>query len=160
MKKIKMVLTDVDGCLTDGSVYYGPNHEKMKKFNMQDGMGVKILKQNNILVGIISSDDSKATYYRAEDLNMDIICINEKDKLKKFHDILKEYNVEASEVAYMGDDIQDLPVLNEAGISFAPNNAIQEVKEKVNFVTQKNSGDGAFREYAEYILKLKGGIEK
>ena len=160
MKKIKMVLTDVDGCLTDGSVYYGPNHEKMKKFNMQDGMGVKILKQNNILVGIISSDDSKATYYRAEDLNMDIICINEKDKLKKFHDILKEYNVEASEVAYMGDDIQDLPVLNEAGISFAPNNAIQEVKEKVNFVTQKNSGDGAFREYAEYILKLNGGIEK
>ncbi len=159
MKKIKMVLTDVDGCLTDGSVLYGPNHEKLKKFNMQDGMGVKILKQNSILVGIISSDDSQATYYRAKDLNMDIICINEKDKLKKFHEILEEYNIDASEVAYMGDDIQDLPVLGEVGVSFAPSSAVQEVKEKVDCITQKKAGEGAFREYAEYIVKLNGGIE-
>ena len=88
MKKIKLFLTDVDGCLTDGSVYYGPNHEKYKKFNMQDGMALKILKENNILTGIISSDNSQATKYRAEDLKFNIICIGEKDKLVKFKEIL------------------------------------------------------------------------
>ena len=160
MKKIKLFLTDVDGCLTDGSVYYGPNHEKYKKFNMQDGMALKILKENNILTGIISSDNSQATKYRAEDLKFNIICIGEKDKLVKFKEILKQYNVEKEEVAYMGDDIQDLCVLEQVGIAIAPNNAVDEVKNNVKVITKKNGGDGAFREAAEYIIKLNGGKVK
>ena len=160
MKKIKLFLTDVDGCLTDGSVYYGPNHEKYKKFNMQDGMALKILKENNILTGIISSDNSQATKYRAEDLKFNIICIGEKDKLVKFKEILKQYNIEKEEVAYMGDDIQDLCVLEQVGIAIAPNNAVDEVKNNVKVITKKNGGDGAFREAAEYIIKLNGGKVK
>ena len=157
MKKIKLVLTDVDGCLTDGSVYYGPNHEKYKKFNMQDGMALKILKENNILTGIISSDNSKATQYRAEDLKFDYIYIDEKNKLARFEEILKENNISEDEVAYMGDDIQDLCILEKVGLSVAPNNAVDIVKEKASYVTKKNGGDGAFRELAQYIIKINGG---
>ena len=157
MRKIKMVLTDVDGCLTDGSVYYGPNHEKYKKFNMQDGMALKILKENNILTGIISSDNSKATQYRAEDLKFDYIYIDEKNKLARFEEILKENNISKDEVAYMGDDIQDLCILEKVGLSVAPNNAVDIVKEKASYVTKKNGGDGAFRELAQYIIKINGG---
>ena len=143
--QIKMILTDVDGCLTDGTIYYGPNHEKYKKFNMQDGMALRILRENNILTGIISSDNSQATKYRAEDLKFDIICIGEKNKLVKFEEIIKEYELKKEEVAYMGDDIQDLCVLEQVGLAVAPNNA------------QKKGGEGAFREFAEYIVKMNGG---
>lgn len=158
MKKIKLVLTDVDGCLTDGSVYYGPNHEKYKKFNMQDGMALKLLRENNILTGIISADNSEATRYRAEDLKFDFIFINAKDKLSIFREILVENNITEEEVAYMGDDIQDLCVLEKVGQAVAPNNAVDKVKQNVHHITQKSGGDGAFREYAEYIIKLNGGL--
>lgn len=158
MKKIRLVLTDVDGCLTDGSVYYGPNHEKYKKFNMQDGMALKLLKENNILTGIISADNSEATRYRAEDLKFDFIFINTKDKLNKFNEILKENNIIEDEVAYMGDDIQDICVLEKVGQAVAPNNAVEKVKQNVHHITKKNGGDGAFREFAEYIIKLNGGL--
>lgn len=158
MKKIKLLLTDVDGCLTDGSVYYGPNHEKIKKFNMQDGMALKLLRENNISTGIISADNSEATRYRAEDLKFDFICINIKDKLAKFEEILKANNIQKDEVAYMGDDIQDLCILNQVKVSVAPNNAVDEVKKAVSHITQKSGGNGAFREYAEYIIKLNGGM--
>lgn len=158
MKKIKLILTDVDGCLTDGSVYYGSNHEKYKKFYMQDGMALKLLHENNILAGIITSDNSDATRYRAEDLKFDYIYINQKDKLKKFEKIVKELNMSKEEVAYMGDDIQDLEILKQVGISFAPNNAVEKVKNKVQYITQKNGGEGAFREYVEKIINLNGGV--
>ena len=158
MKKIKLLLTDVDGCLTDGTVYYGPNHEKIKKFNMQDGMALKLLRDNDILTGIISSDNSEATKYRAEDLKFDFICINIKDKLSRFEGILKENNISKDEVAYMGDDIQDLCILSQVGISVAPSNAVEDVKNNVSYITQRSGGNGAFREYAEYIIKLNGGM--
>lgn len=155
---IKLLLTDVDGCLTDGSVYYGPNHEKYKKFNMQDGMAIKILKENNILSGIISSDNSEATKFRAEDLKFDFIHINVKDKLQKFKEILEINNITEEDVAYMGDDIQDICILEKVGLAVAPNNAVQEVKNVVKYVTNKNGGDGAFREFVEYIINLNGGL--
>ncbi len=160
MKKIKLLLTDVDGCLTDGSVYYGPNHEKYKKFNMQDGMAIKLLKEEGVLTGIISSDNSEATKYRAEDLKFDIICIGIKNKALEFERILNEYKIDKEEVAYMGDDVQDLCVLGQVGLSVAPNNAVKKVKDKVKYVTQKSGGEGSFREFAEYILKMNGGIKK
>lgn len=155
--KIKLLITDVDGCLTDGSVYYGPNHEKLKKFNMQDGMALKLLKENGIKSGIISSDNSEATRYRAEDLKFDFIHINIKDKFKKYEEILKENNVLEDEVAYMGDDIQDLCILTRVGLSIAPCNAVDDVKKKVKHITKKAGGEGAFRECAEYIIRYNKG---
>ena len=160
MKKIKLVLTDVDGCLTDGSVYYGANHEKFKKFNMQDGMALKLLKDREILTGIISADDSQATKYRAEDLKFDMIYINEKNKLERFEAILRENNILMDEVAYMGDDIQDICILEKVGISVAPANAVPEVKKIVKHITEKSGGNGAFREFVEYVINVCEGGKK
>ena len=154
---IKVLLTDVDGCLTDGSVYYGPNHEKYKKFNMQDGMAIKLLKDNNIKSGIISSDDSEATKYRAEDLKFDYIYINEKNKLFRYEQIIKDNSILEDEVAYMGDDIQDLCILTKVGLSIAPSNAVDDVKKRVKHITKKAGGEGAFRECVEYIIKYNKG---
>ncbi len=157
MKKIKMVLTDVDGCMTNNLVFYTPTHKKIKGFNMQDGMGVKRLQENGILTGIITGDESDATRCRAEDLKMDVIRIHIKDKLAELENILKEFNLESEEVAYLGDDIQDLAVLEAVGFSAAPENAMEEVKNKVKYVTKKSGGDGAYREFADYIIKLNEG---
>lgn len=157
-KKIELVLTDVDGCMTNNLVFYTPNHEKIKGFNMQDGMGVKRLHEHGIITGIITGDASDATKHRAEDLKMDIIRINVKDKLKELYKIIEEYDIDIEKVAYMGDDIQDLSVLEVVGVSVAPNNAIEEVKEKVKYVTKKSGGNGAYREYSDYIIKLNGGV--
>lgn len=155
--KIKLVLTDVDGCLTDGSVIYGPNHEKYKKFNMQDGMALKLLRDCSIQSGIITSDNSLATKYRAEDLGFDYICINVSDKLEQFYKILDEVHLLEEEVAYMGDDIQDLPIIEKVGFSCAPANAVATVKNTVNYITSKSGGDGAFREFIEYIVEKNKG---
>ena len=105
MKKIKLLLTDVDGCLTDGSVYYGPNHEKIKKFNMQDGMALKLLRENNILTGIISADNSEATRYRAEDLKFDFIGVSE--------EIVKSNKANIQEITLTYKSIYDGKILDK-----------------------------------------------
>lgn len=151
--KIKMVLTDVDGCLTDNSVYYNSNGEKTKRFSMYDGMGTTLLRNAGILTGIISGDNSEASRRRAMDLGMEIIYVGVKNKLELLNDIMKKHNLSFEEVAYMGDDVQDLEIIKKVALSCAPANAIDDVKENVSLVTKKNGGDGAFREFAEYILK-------
>lgn len=158
MSLIKLVLTDVDGCLTDGKVIYTEDGKKIKKFDMHDGMGVKILHENNIKVGIISSDDSYATKIRAQDLKMDYIYIGEKDKLKVLNEIIKIGGYSKNEIAYMGDDIQDIPVIENVGFSVAPSNADYLVKNKVNLITKSEGGNGAFRELANYIIEMEDEI--
>ncbi len=152
--KLKMVLTDVDGCMTDNHVIYTEKGEKLKIFNMQDGMGVNLLKKEGIITGIISGDSSYATQKRAEDLEIDLIYMGIKNKEEVLNNICNQYDIDFKQIAYMGDDIQDICVMEKIGIPVAPNNAVQEVKEKAQYVTTKNGGYGAYREYVEYILKL------
>lgn len=152
---IKLVLTDVDGCLTDCSVMYTPSGEKIKKFNMYDGMGVSILRSENIKSGIISSDNSQATLKRAEDLKMDYIYIGKKIKIDVLYEIIEKEGISFDEIAYMGDDIQDIEVLKKVGFSAAPVNAVESVKEIVNYVTKKQGGLGAYREFVEYIVRME-----
>ena len=151
---IKMVLTDVDGCMTNNHVIYTEKGEKLKIFNMQDGMGVNLLKKEGIVTGIISGDSSYEKKKRAEDLKIDLIYTGVKNKAEVLNNICDEHDIDFEQIAYMGDDIQDICVMEKVGISVAPNNAVQEVKEKAQYVTEKNGGDGAYREYVEYILKL------
>lgn len=153
---IKVVLTDVDGCLTDGSILYSNEGQKFKKFNMHDGMAVRILEKYNIKCGIISSDDSISSKNRAQDLKMDYIYINKKNKIDVLYEIVEKEKISLDYVAYMGDDIQDLEIIEKVGFSAAPNNAVETVKKKVNFVTKKNGGEGAFREFVEKIIKMEG----
>lgn len=152
---IKLVLTDVDGCLTDCSVMYTSNGEKIKKFNMYDGMGVSMLHSKNIKVGIISSDNSLATLKRAEDLKMDYIYIGKKTKIDVLYEIVEKEKISLNEIAYMGDDIQDIGVIEKVGLSAAPANAVENVKKIVDYVTLKCGGKGAYREFVEYILEME-----
>ena len=156
MKKIKIVLTDVDGCLTDATVLYTSTGKKIKKFCIYDGMAVTILKEKDILSGIISSDNSLATRKRAEDLNMNFIYVGEKNKVDILNEVAKISNVSLNEIAYMGDDIQDIDVLSKVGFSACPSNAIEDVKKIVNYITKKQGGAGAYREFVEYIIRMEG----
>ena len=152
-------MTDIDGCLTDNSVFYMPDGNKIKKFNMADGMGVKLLQKNDILVGVISGDNSLASKKRMEDLGVNYIYVGVKDKKEILDKIANDLDISYEEIAYMGDDVQDLCVLKEVGLAFAPNNALDEVKKCVKVVTKKAGGLGAFREFAEYVIDYNKKIE-
>lgn len=151
-KKIKLFAMDVDGVLTDGGMYYSKEGEVLKKFNTKDGMAIEILRKNNIIPAIITKENSKIVLKRAEKLKIKEVYIGIKDKLKIIEKLSKKHNLEFENIAYIGDDINDLPVLKKVGLSFAPNDAVSEIKQIVNHVTLKKSGEGALRESIDFIL--------
>src|SRR6056297_1909536 len=153
--KIKLFITDVDGVLTDGSLILGNNGEEFKSFNSQDGMGIKLLQKNNIKVAIITGRSSKIVKNRAEELAIKEVYQGIDDKIKIFDDLLDKYFLNSNEVSYIGDDLNDLPVLNEVGLSFTVSNGVDKVKENVDYVTEKSGGKGAVREAAELILNIQ-----
>ncbi len=153
LKKIKLVVTDVDGVLTDGGFYYSEEGIFMKKFNVKDGMGFRLLKQNNFLTGIISTDTSQFIRMRAERLNPDILITGTWDKSEVLKQKLKELNLIWENVAYIGDDVNDSEIIEAVGFSAAPNDAIEEIIEKVDYVCKRKGGEGAFREFADLIIK-------
>jgi N-acylneuraminate cytidylyltransferase len=151
-KKIKLFAMDVDGVLTDGGMYYSKEGEVLKKFNTKDGMGIELLRKNNIIPVIITKEDSKIVLRRAEKLKIKEAYISIENKVEILRKIIEKYKLEWNEVAYMGDDINDLLVLKKVGLSFAPNDAISEIKKTVNYVTLKKGGEGALREAIDCIL--------
>jgi len=154
-KKIKLFAMDVDGVLTDGGMYYSKEGEVLKKFNTKDGMGIELLRKNNIVPVIITKEDSKIVLKRADKLKVKEVYIGIKDKLNIIEKLKEKYNLEFENIAYIGDDINDLPVLEKVGLSFAPNDAISEIKQIVNYVTLKKGGEGALREAVDFILARK-----
>lgn len=153
--KIKLFITDVDGVLTDGSLILGNNGEEFKSFNSQDGMGIKLLQKNNIEVAIITGRSSKIVEKRAEELAIKEVYQGIDDKIKIFNNLLDKYSLTTSEVSYIGDDLNDLPVLNKVALSFSVKNGVEKVKENVDYVTEKSGGKGAVREAAELILDIQ-----
>jgi N-acylneuraminate cytidylyltransferase len=154
-KKIKMLLTDVDGVLTDGGMYYSNQGEIMKKFNTKDGMGLEIISKSGIIPAIITKEKSEVVLKRAEKLKIKEVYIGVEDKLKKAEMLIKKYDLSFDEVAYVGDDINDLPLLKKAGFSFCPSDAVKEVKEIVNHICTAKGGDGVVREVVDLILVKK-----
>ena len=154
-KYISLVLLDVDGVLTDGSLWIGPEGEIAKRFNVKDGLGIKLLQENNIDVGIITGRFSKALETRLEELhiNTKLVFQGVSKKLHIYEKILKELQINKENVAYMGDDLPDIPVLEKVGLPAAPSNAAPEVKRIATFLAPCAGGDGAVRALAEYILK-------
>ncbi|HKL76714.1 MAG TPA: 3-deoxy-manno-octulosonate-8-phosphatase KdsC [Halanaerobiales bacterium] len=153
--KIKLFITDVDGVLTDGSLILGNNGEEFKSFNSQDGMGIKLLQKNDIKVAIITGRSSKIVENRAEELDIKEVYQGIDDKIKTFNNLLDKYSLNSNEVSYIGDDLNDLPVLNEVGLSFTVSNGVDKVKENVDYITEKSGGKGAVREAAELILNIQ-----
>ncbi len=153
---VELVLLDVDGVLTDGSIVIDSEGRELKFFNVRDGHAIKLLQRAGIPVGFISGRFSEATLRRAKDLSVDKVYVGAKDKLSVFHDLLEELGTSEKKVCYIGDDLVDIPVMRRVGFPVAVGDAMDEVKKVAVYVTSLPGGKGAVREVAEIILKSKG----
>jgi len=153
MKQIKLIVLDVDGVLTDGKLYIGSDGNETKAFHTQDGMGLSLARYTGIKLAIISGRASEAVTKRAKELKFDYVYQGIHDKVDVLHDMINNEGISLEEVCYVGDDINDLPILQIVGFPAAPNNAVELVKQNVNFVSKANGGEGAVREIVEYILR-------
>lgn len=155
-RKIKLLLSDSDGVLTDGGVYYSDRGEELKRFNIRDGMGVARLRTlAQVDVGIITGELSGSVKKRAEKLEIAELHLGVKDKVAVLNEIMKRMDLTLAEIAYIGDDINDVEVMKQVGLSACPADAISLVKEIADYVCQTNGGHGAFREFAECIIAAK-----
>lgn len=152
IRTIKMFLTDCDGCLTDDGMYYSKDGELLKKFNTRDGKGFELLRNNGIVTGIITGENSEIVKARAAKLKVDELHIGVKDKMKVVHDLAHKYDIKLSEIAYVGNDINDYEVMKACGISFAPANSDQSIKKIADYCLSINGGDGAVREAINIII--------
>jgi len=154
LKKIKAIFLDVDGVLTDGTIIYGSDGVEMKIFDSQDGFAIN----SGIRVGIITGRHSELVKRRAAELGVVDLYQGSIDKITPFEEIKKIYSLDSSEIAYVGDDILDLPLLRKVGLSAAPANAVREVRTKVDYVSKARGGQGAVREIIDVILKAQKKI--
>ena len=155
-QSIRLLLTDCDGVLTDGGVYYSARGEEMKRFSIRDGMGVERLRTlAEVETGIITGEISGAVQRRAEKLNIAELHLGVKNKVDALTRILARRQLSPEQVAYIGDDSNDLAVMQRVGLSACPADALCFVKEIAHYVCQANGGYGAFREFAEFIITAK-----
>jgi len=159
MYKIKLVLTDIDGVWTDGGMYYNNSNDELKKFHTYDSAGVLFCKLLHIPVGIITGEQTEIVERRANKLKIDYLYQGVKDKLAIANTICADLGISLLDTAYIGDDINDIRLLQGVRLSAAPQNAPEYVKQEVNHVTTKSGGQGAFREFVEYILNENGTFD-
>lgn len=156
IRRVKLVVFDVDGVLTDGRIIFSSEGVETKFFDVKDGHGIKLLMRSGIDVAIITARDSEVVKRRAADLGITFVYQGMKDKRKALEELVRASGVDPDEMAYMGDDIIDLPVLRRVAFSAAVADAVDEVRESVDFVATRPGGRGAARELAELILKVQG----
>jgi 3-deoxy-D-manno-octulosonate 8-phosphate phosphatase (KDO 8-P phosphatase) len=156
-RHIRLLLMDCDGVLTDGSVIYTADGERAseqtKVFHIHDGQGLRLAKQAGLQLGLISGRDSVAVAVRARELGFDHVFQNVADKLAVYEDLCKQYG--AAAIAYIGDDLPDLPLLCRVGLALAVADAVSDVRQRAHFITQQRGGRGAVREVIELILKAQ-----
>lgn len=155
VKPIRLFVTDCDGCLTDNGMYYSENGDELKKFSTLDGMGFGLLHEAGIQSAIITGEDTQLVKRRAEKLKIQHLHMGIKDKLSILKDIIKELDITLDEVAYVGDDINDVEVMNHVGLSFSVPNGRIEAKQAADIVVSTKGGEGAVREAIEYVLKTR-----
>jgi 3-deoxy-D-manno-octulosonate 8-phosphate phosphatase (KDO 8-P phosphatase) len=154
--KIKLVIADVDGVLTDTGVYYSANGEELKRYSIRDGMGIERLRKLvDVETGIMTRENTKLVSSRAEKLRITELHMGVMEKAKALEEILVRKNLNANEVAYIGDDIIDVEVMRLVGLSAAPLDATKFAKEAAGYITESKAGYGAFRDFAELIIEAK-----
>lgn len=153
--QVQLMIFDVDGILTDGSLHFGPDGEMMKTFNVLDGQGIKLLQQAGIMTAIISARNSSIVSKRANDLGIEHVLLGIHDKKSAFLTLTKKLDIAHEYCAFIGDDIIDLAVLNLVGFSASVPNGHVEVRARVDFVTTASGGKGAARELCDFILKAQ-----
>jgi len=155
-KKIKLVALDVDGVLTSGQLIFGRDGELMKKFHAQDGLGLTVARKAGLTIAIITGRESQMVALRSAELKITDLYQGSTNKMKALTELMTKYNLTAEEIAYVGDDLNDLPILARVGLPCAVANAAPEVKQYAHLVTTHTGGNGAVREVVEHILKAQG----
>lgn len=150
---IKLILLDVDGTLTDGGIYRGNNGEELKKFNVKDGYAIVQAQKMGIDFGIITGRNSELVKIRAEELKIKYIYQGISEKIIILKEIMEKTSLKKEEIAYMGDDLNDLNIMKEVGLKGAPEDAVKEITEAADFISSKKGGCGAVREFIEFIIK-------
>ncbi len=149
---IKMLIMDCDGVLTDGGMYYTEKGDEFKKFNTRDGMGIELLHKHGILTGIVTGENCELVRRRSKKMQITELKMGSREKLKDVMEICEKYRISMNEIAYIGDDINDLEVMKHAGLSFAPADAAKIIKETASCLCEKKGGEGVVREVAEKII--------
>jgi 3-deoxy-D-manno-octulosonate 8-phosphate phosphatase (KDO 8-P phosphatase) len=160
LKRIKLLLVDVDGVLTDGTIIYDDKGVETKMFNVKDGLGIKMLIKAGIKVGIVTGRASKALYHRCDDLGISLIFDRARDKAGILNVITEQTGISAEHIAFVGDDLVDLPLMRKVGLSIAVADAHEMLLQDADMVTAARGGAGAVREVCEAILKGRGVWEK
>ncbi|PZX61111.1 3-deoxy-D-manno-octulosonate 8-phosphate phosphatase (KDO 8-P phosphatase) [Algoriphagus ratkowskyi] len=154
--KIKLIITDIDGVMTDGGILYDDNKLEFKKFNVKDGLIVYHLRKSDFIVGAITGRESYVVQNRCEELKFDFHYHGVKNKGKKFDEVLETLELEAEEVAFIGDDLIDLQILARVGFAVVPSDAVEYVKPFAHYVSRFAGGKGVFREVGDLLLHAKG----
>jgi len=150
---IKLVATDIDGVWTDAKMYYTEDGDYIKSFSTYDGMATQLLKNEKIEIAILTSENSKIVNARAKKLGIKYVYINEKEKLLRIQYLCNRLNISIDQVAYIGDDLNDLEVLNNVGLSAMPSSSPILNQINPDYITNRKGGDGAFREFVDLIIK-------
>ncbi len=156
---IELVIMDVDGVLTDGGIYYDNDGKEMKRFCVKDGSGIKMLMRAGLKTAIITGRKSRVVEIRAKELGINIVVQGATDKLPVYEQIKKELGLKDSQIMYVGDDYLDIPLLSRAGLAVCVPEAYKMVRDYCHYVTLSPGGNGAMRETAELLLRVKGLID-
>lgn len=151
-KKVKLLILDCDGVLTDGKIYFTHHGEEMIGFNVLDGYGIVLLRQTDIQIAVISGRDTPAVFHRLTQLKIPHIFLGQLEKITAFESLLKQLKITPEEVAYMGDDLPDIDVMQKVGLPIAVHNAMPAVKKIATLCTEKKGGEGAVREICDLLF--------
>jgi len=160
LKRIRLLLLDVDGVLTDGGIIYDDNNVEIKMFNVKDGLGLRLLMDSGIQVGIVTGRVSSSLKHRCKNLGITTIFDGIHDKAEALEKIMNQTGVNAEEIAFVGDDLPDIPIMKRVGLSVAVADAHENVRENADMLTSAKGGRGAVREICEALLKAGGKWEE
>lgn len=155
-QQVTWLVFDIDGVFTDGSLYFSPDGDFLKAFYVQDGLGIEIARRMGLKIAILTARASEMVARRASDLKIDEVIQGSKNKGEALEILSQRTGASMSEMAYMGDDLIDLPAIIRSGISGAPKNAVREIKQNVDWISDFSGGQGAIRQWVEEILKAQG----
>ena len=159
-KNIELVIFDVDGVMTDGSLFMGDDGQEYKAFNSLDGHGMRMLQEGGVTAAIITGRKSNVVEHRMNDLGITRVYQGYRDKIPAYETLLEDVGLEKHQIAYVGDDVVDLPIMTRVGFAIAVQSAHPYVKKHAHWITQRNGGNGAVRDVCELILEAKGLLQQ
>lgn len=157
---IKLLICDVDGVMTDGGLFFGDNGLEYKAFHSRDGLGIMMLQRSGIPLAVITARTSDVVKHRMNNLNIDLVFQGQRNKVQAFEELCQKLQLEHTQVAYVGDDLVDLPVMRKVGLAIAVADAHDRVKQQADWITQHNGGHGAVRDVCELLMAAQGTLEE